>query len=88
MKRSLAIALSTLMIASVGFAADAENKAETTTDTSKNPITGTVTTTKKTSAKKKGAHGKASMEKTEKTKVHTDGEVEKSVEVEGEAAHH
>ncbi|RYZ66075.1 MAG: hypothetical protein EOP05_19665 [Proteobacteria bacterium] len=87
MKRSLAIALSALFVGSVGFAADAENKAETTTDVSKNPITGTVTTTKKTAAKKKGAHGKASMETTEKTKVHKDGEVEKSVEVEGESAH-
>ena len=31
----------------------------------------------------KGAHGGAKMDVTEKTKVHTDGTVEKSTEVEG-----
>ncbi len=87
MKRSLSIVLGALLISSVGFAADAENKAETTTDTSKNPITGTVTTTKKTKAKKKGAAGAAEMETTEKTKVHKDGEVEHSVDVEGSSSH-
>jgi hypothetical protein len=87
MKRSLAIVLGALLVGSVGFAADAENKNETTTDTSKNPITGTVTTTKKTKMKKKGAKGGSEVEATEKTKVHKDGEVEHSVDVEGESSH-
>ena len=87
MKRSLALFLGAVLVGSVGFAADAENKAEVTSDTSKNPITGTVTTTKKTKMKKKGAHGGAELEKTEKTKTHKDGEVEHSVDVEGESSH-
>lgn len=85
MKRSMALFLGALLVGSVGIAADAENKAETTTDTSKNPITGTVTTTKKTMKKQKGAQGGAEVEVTEKTKTHKDGEVKKTVEVEGES---
>ena len=76
-----------MMVGSMAYAADAENKAETTTDTSKNPITGTVTTTKKTSKKMKGAHGEAEAKVTEKTKVHKDGKVEHSEKVDASTEH-
>ena len=80
MKNAMLLA-ALLMVGSLAHAADAEHKAEATTDVSKNPITGTVTTTKKSSKKVKGAHGGAKMDVTEKTKVHTDGTVEKSTDV-------
>ena len=76
-KMMLALA-ALLMVGSLAHAADAENKAEATTDTSKNPITGTVTTTKKYTKKMKGAHGEAKAEVTEKTKTHKNGKVEKT----------
>lgn len=81
MTRTLMVLAAALMVGSLAHAADAENKAEATTDVSKNPITGTVTTTKKSSHKMKGAHGEGKVEVTEKTKVHKDGKVEKSADV-------
>lgn len=79
--KAMMILAAAMMVGALAHAADAENKAEATTDVSKNPITGTVTTTKKSSKKVKGAHGDAKVEVTEKTKVHKDGTVEKSSEV-------
>lgn len=69
----------------LAHAADAENKGEATVDTSKNPITGTVTTTKKMNKKVKGANGEATAKVTEKTKVHKNGKVEKSESVDASA---
>ncbi len=69
-----------LLAASISFAADTEKKAEITTDTSKNPITGTVTKTKKSSSKDKSGHGEKKTEMTEKTKMHTDGTTEATTE--------
>ena len=57
MKLALFIAAA-LVSGSMAFAADAENKIETTVDTSKNPITGTVTEKKKHKKKVKTADGK------------------------------
>jgi ABC-type uncharacterized transport system YnjBCD substrate-binding protein len=90
MKKMMMTLAALMMVGSLAHAADAENKAEATTDTSKNPITGTVTTTKKHSRKMKGAHGEAKAEVTEKTKVHKNGKVEKTEKVDAsseEAAH-
>ena len=67
------------------FAADMENKNEVKVDHSKNPITGTETTTKTTKVKKKGDHGKSDVEIKEKTKVMKDGKVEHSKEVEADS---
>lgn len=67
----------TMLVGAMSFAADMEKKNDSTVDTSKNPITGTVTTKKKHSKKIKNAAGEATVETTEKTKVHTDGTVEK-----------
>lgn len=92
MNKMLMALAALMMVGSLAHAADAENKAEATTDTSKNPITGTVTTTKKFNKKVKGAHGEAEAQVTEKTKVHKDGKVEKSEKVDASAseepAHH
>jgi len=81
MKKMLMALAAVMMVGSLAHAADAENKAEATADTSKNPITGTVTTTKKYKKKVKGAHGEADAKVTEKTKVHKDGKVEQSEKV-------
>ena len=79
--RSAFIALIAGMLALPVFAADAENKMEATTDTSTNPLTGTQTTTKKYKRKVKNPNGvKSTQDVTEKTKVKTDGTVEKSVD--------
>lgn len=80
MKLALVIATA-LVSGSLAMAADAENKSETTVDTSKNPITGTVTKKTKHKKKVKGEHGSANVEVTEKTKTHKDGKVEHSTEV-------
>lgn len=76
------------LVTPVAFANDHANKAETTIDTSENPLTGTVTTTKKTKREVKRGKGHAKVETTEKTKKMTDGTVEKSVNVEGESSNH
>lgn len=73
----------------VGLAAHAEDPQNTTTtDTSKNPITGTVTTTKKTKKHHKGAHTEAKMESTEKTKEMKDGSMKKSTDTESSTETH
>lgn len=81
MTKTLMVLAAALMVGAMAQAADMENKGAVTTDTSKNPITGTVTTTKKMSKKIKGAHGEVDAKVTEKTKVHKDGKVEKSEKV-------
>ncbi len=85
MKKTV-LALAVAALVSPAFAADNENKNEVKVDHSKNPITGTHTTTKTTKVKKKGEHAKSEMEVTEKTKVKKDGTVEKSTEVEGDSS--
>ena len=80
-----AILASILMVGSLSFAADAENSASTTVDHSKNPITGTEKTVKKSKKKMKGAEGKATEEVKETTKVDKDGKVDQSTEVKTES---
>lgn len=76
------IITATMLMGATLFAADMEKKSETTVDTSKNPITGTVTTKKKHTKKKKGDNREQTSEVTEKTKVHTDGKVEQTTKTE------
>lgn len=87
MKKQLIVAaLGALLAGSVSFAADNENSEKATVDHSKNPITGTQTTTKKYKKKKKAANGASQdVEVTEKTKVKTDGTVTKDMDVEAES---
>lgn len=80
----LALALAAF-ISPVAFAADHEHKDENSVDVSKNPITGTVTTTKKSEHKVKRGKGHAKVSVTEKTKEMTDGSTEKTKEVETES---
>lgn len=85
MKKQLAVLAIAAFVSPV-FAADAENKNETTVDHSKNPITGTETTKVKKTVAKKGPHGEKKSEVVEKTKKYTDGTVEKSVETESDSS--
>lgn len=78
MKISMIISAA-LLLGATAFAADAEHKA--TADTSKNPVTGTVTEKTEVSAKE----GDHKMKKTTKKKTHKDGSVEKTTETKTEA---
>ena len=62
----------------------ADNK-EASVKTSKNVLTGTVTTTKKSKSSSKRGKNVAKLETTETTKAKTNGDVEKKVEVKGES---
>ena len=80
------IALVVAAFMSPAFAADHEQKNDVTVDHSKNPITGTQTTTKTTKVKNKGDHAKSDMEIKEKTKVMKNGKVEHSKEVDASSS--
>lgn len=68
------------------FASDVEKSNEVDVDHSKNPITGTKKTTVTKVAKAKNADGSESKTKTkDTTKMHKDGKVEKSHEVESDS---
>ena len=74
-----------MTLSSMVMAADAENKAQGTTDTSKNPITGTKTVTKKYKHKMKDGKGDSSeVAVKETTKTKTDGTVTKDTKIEAE----
>jgi uncharacterized protein YdeI (BOF family) len=90
MKKVILALVAAVLVSPVAFAEDhdAGNKAETTVEHSTNPITGTKKTTKTTERKMKRGKNHAKVKTTETTKTHTDGEVEKSVDVEGESAAH
>ena len=76
------------LVSTMAFAADAEHKVDETKDVSKNPITGTVTTTKKYSKKVKNEDGEEGHVKIkEKTKQYKDGTVKKSTDAEAETEH-
>ena len=81
MKTMMMILAASMMVGALANAADMENKGSTTSDTSKNPVTGTTTTTKKWNKKVKGANGEADAKVTEKTKVHKNGKVERTEKV-------
>lgn len=81
-----AMLLSVTLAVPAVFAADHEESA--TTDTSKNPFTGTVTETKeyrKTDKNADGSSAKHNVTKTKKTK--SDGTVKKNTEVETTTEH-
>jgi hypothetical protein len=78
------VILALALLSVPAFAAtDAANQAETSVKTTKNPITGSVTTTKKSKRSMKSGKKIAKLEATETTKTKTNGEVEKKVEVKG-----
>lgn len=85
MKRLALTTLAVMMVGSIAIAAENEASEKATVDKSKNPITGTETTTRKYNRKMKDAAGNdATLEVTEKTKVKRDGTVKQTVEAEGE----
>lgn len=90
MKKSILALVAAIVVSPVAFANDHDvgNEAKTTVENSENPITGTQKTVKTTEKKMKRGKAHAKMKTVETTKKHTDGEVEKSVDVEGESAHH
>lgn len=62
-----------------------DNEVKASSDTSKNPITGTVTHTKKYKKKHKNSDGTTSeASATEKEKIKTDGSTSKTVDTEAE----
>ena len=74
-----------LVLGSMAMAADAENNSKMTTDTSKNPITGTKTVTKKYKGKMKDSKGDTSdVAIKETTKTKTDGTVTKDTKIDAE----
>lgn len=80
------ILVAALLAGSISMAADTEHKESSTVDHSKNPITGTETTTKKYKGKMKNTKGHTEdVSVTEKTKVKKDGTTTKSVEASGES---
>ena len=82
MKKLALVTMSAMFVGSLAFAADTKNESSTTTDTSKNPITGTETTTKKVSKNVKNAAGGHDETTTKhKTKKHKDGKKEKSGDI-------
>ena len=86
MKSFKALILVSFLMGSVSMAADAEKSASETSDVSKNPLTGTVTQTKKSKHKVKNKDGRASeVEVTDKVKTKKNGEVQKNVKVESDA---
>lgn len=80
--KSIVTAVVTVLLSATVFASDVENSHSTTTDTSKNPITGTEKTVKKTEAVAKGPHGETKTETKEVTKKKKSGKTEKTTETE------
>jgi hypothetical protein len=85
-KRILVLALGTMLVGSMSFAADQKSDEQDSSKTSTNMM-GTKTTTKKMKKDVKAKNGDTSkVDVTEKTKVKKDGSVEKSVSAKGEAS--
>jgi hypothetical protein len=85
-KKFVAVLLGALVVGSLSMAADQENSAKETKDTSTNVLTGTKKTKVKHKKTVKGAHGeKMDATVTETTKEHKDGQVEKSVKVDADS---
>lgn len=76
----LGIMAAFLLSGSVGFSADADVKNDTTVDQSKNPVTGTETTTTKTDKEAKDANGKYSAKTTKKHKKYKNGSEKTTVD--------
>jgi opacity protein-like surface antigen len=76
MKKMITLALGAVLVGSFAMAADVEKSATATAETAKNPVTGTVTTTKKSDEKMKSADGATKeVAKKEKTKKMKSGKV-------------
>ncbi len=88
MKLTILALVLAAFVAPMAFADDSANKAETTVDTSKNPLTGSVTTTKKHTHTVKHGKAQAKLEVTEKTKHKKNGVTEKSVDVHTDETSH
>lgn len=85
MKLMKATTAALFFVSSLAFANDTQHKEDHKTDVSKNPITGTETTTKKYSKKVKnqdGSQGEVNVK--EKTKKYKDGTVKKTTDAEAE----
>ena len=76
MKSGMTLLAGILLAGTMALAADAENSASTTVDHSKNPITGTETTTTETKGMHKDGSHKDSMKKKSKHKKMKDGSTE------------
>lgn len=76
MKKQFITIAALALVGSMALAADTENKAESSTDTSKNPITGSETTTKKSTKKMKHGHAKSESTTKESATKHKDGAVD------------
>jgi hypothetical protein len=76
------------LLISTGVAVADDNELEVKSDQSRNPITGTVTETKKYKKKNESADGraKAADEVTETKKIKKDGSVEKKTEADSESS--
>jgi hypothetical protein len=86
MKKMLTIIAGMLFVGSMALAADAENTDSAKVDTSKNPITGTKTTTVKRKKKMKDESGTShDVSVKEKTKEMKDGTVKKSTDVDADS---
>jgi hypothetical protein len=80
MKKILSLVVGAMIVGSFAFAADSEKSASDTTDTSKNPITGTITKTTKMKRKVKAKHGAShEAEVTDTVKTKTNGATEETV---------
>lgn len=85
-KMILAVTTVLLFVGSMAISADAEKSDTEKVDVSKNPITGTQTTTRKVKKNLKTPHGtEQKIEVTEKTKEMKDGTVKQSADVEVDA---
>ena len=88
MNISRAIIAGLFVVSTSAFADDTQHKVDQKTDTSKNPITGTVTKTKKYSKKVKNQDGsEGEVQVKEKTKEYKDGTVKKTTDAEAETTH-
>lgn len=86
MKLISSLVLVSCLVGSLALAADSENSGSSTTDTSKNPVTGTVMKTQKVKRKVKNKDGAASqVEVTDTTKTKKNGEVKEDVKVDSDA---
>lgn len=86
--KAISLLVSMMFVTGLAFANDAENTSKETVDHSKNPITGTQKTVKKSKHKMKDEAGNEYTAKvTDTTKEKKDGTVEHKKDVETDAVH-
>ncbi|WP_413587501.1 hypothetical protein [Bdellovibrio sp. HCB274] len=86
-KNVLLIAAAIAFTGHFAFANDAEQSQSKTTDTSKNPITGSTTTTEKETTKMNEGDKKMEKKAKKKTKKHSDGSSKTTTETETTDSH-